>query len=105
MKDQIEELIDFEGTALKEKYYVITAYGSLDSKILKEIEDIKSRNDGYRFVVVSSWAVGGKFEAVPYDNITLNDLPDSVDEEQPPKPAKKEKAKKGKGKKGKKAVD
>ena len=50
-------MINFEGDALRQKHYVIASYGSLDASVLSEIEDIRRKNEEYRFVIVSPWAV------------------------------------------------
>ena len=107
-KNQVEAIINLEGAALNQKHYVVANYGPLDSKLLGEIADIKEKNEGYSFTIVSPWAIDGTgVDAISNEGIELKELPAAVEEpEEKPKPEKKEKkaakgGKKGKGKKAK----
>lgn len=52
------------------------SYGALESKIIKEIEDIRKKNPNYRFLVVSPWPVQAEgIISISNEGLSLAELP------------------------------
>ena len=60
IKNKMAKFIDFETESLKNKYWVIVISGQLDSHIVDEIETINSKQEGYKFIIVSPTSVSHK---------------------------------------------